>query len=203
MDYENMNRKELQILAKKEGIKANQTTLNLIAQLKGDEAKQYKNNNNTTKKKSLPKKSSSKKSSSKKSSSKKSSIQNPKNQKLKITLEPTVDVTFNHTKENMDEFVKWFIMMLPQLIERGYPVNNNIKVNVLTKNSIKIVLEIMDHHLDEAEFIASEIKDNLDDGNNPIGVKNRNIEFIKRENRKTYSGEKYLVRFNNFSFTII
>ena len=124
---------------------------------------------------------------------------------LEITLKPYVDNTSNYTNEDMEEFKKWFHKMLPQLTERGCPVNtNNIEVEVLSKTSIKINLEITDGGDDEAEFIAGEIKGNLDDGNNPIGVnkRNKNIEFI--ENPKTYSGNSslYLVRFKDFKYSI-
>ena len=137
---------------------------------------------------SSPKKSSSshkKTRKTKKSSSPKSSGWN-----IEIELDPILEVKFNRSLNNMNEFKKWFNEMLPVLNERGLFVDLTALVNiksVVVKNetTLNIKLKVNNITKPEADLLISEIKENLHGTNVLVDLKyNGNIVFVK--NRNTY-----------------
>ena len=143
----------------------------------------------TEKKSSSPKKSSS--SSHKKTrKTKKSSSPKTSGWILEIELDPILEVKFNRSLNNMNEFKKWFDEMLPVLNERGLFVDPTALVNiksVVVKNetTLNIKLKVNNITESEADLLISEIKEKLHGTNVLVDLKyNGDIVFVK--NRNTY-----------------
>jgi len=143
----------------------------------------------TEKKSSSPKKSSS--SSHKKTrKTKKSSSPKTSGWIIEIELDPILEVKFNRSLNNMNEFKKWFDEMLPVLNERGLFVDPTALVNiksVVVKNetTLNIKLKVNNITKPEADLLISEIKENLHGTNVLVDLKyDGDIVFVK--NRNTY-----------------
>jgi hypothetical protein len=136
-------------------------------------------------KKIAPSKKSSSHKKTKKSSSPKSSGWN-----IEIELDPILEVKFNRSLNNMNEFKKWYNEMLPLLNQRGLFGDPTALVNiksVVVKNetTINIKLKVNNITESEADLLISEIKENLHGTNVLVDLKyNGDIVFVK--NRNTY-----------------
>ena len=137
---------------------------------------------------SSPKKSSS--SPKKTRKTKKSSSPKTSGWIIEIELDPILEVKFNRSLNNMNEFKKWFDEMLPVLNERGLFVDPTALVNiksVVVKNetTLNIKLKVNNITESEADLLISEIKENLHGTNVLVDLKyNGDIVFVK--NRNTY-----------------
>lgn len=109
---------------------------------------------------------------------------------IEIELDPILEVKFNRSLNNMNEFKKWFDEMLPVLNERGLFVDPTALVNiksVVVKNetTLNIKLKVNNITESEADLLISEIKENLHGSNVLVDLKyNGDIVFVK--NRNTY-----------------